>query len=113
MLGEDAEVRVARSELRPGVADADDRTSIELVLRHAAVLDPAAVDEAVDVLTSEPLNRSLFHLIGRPTTGNIENTRGGERAVLAREPAGERGDLLHFDETPHRDLGEHELGEFG
>src|SRR5215211_691433 len=47
VLGKHAEVRVARRELGPRVADADDRPAVELVLRHAAVLHPAAVDEPV------------------------------------------------------------------
>ena len=42
-----------------GVADADHRAAVELVLRHAAVLHPAAVDEAVDVLPPEPLDGAL------------------------------------------------------
>src|SRR4029079_7833240 len=58
VVGEDPEVRVAGRKLRPGVADADHRAAVELVVRHAAVLGPAAVDEAVDVLTTEPLNAS-------------------------------------------------------
>jgi hypothetical protein len=56
VISEDAEMRVAGRELGPGVADADHRPAVELVLRHAAVLHPAAVDEAVDVLAAEPLN---------------------------------------------------------
>src|SRR5262245_66520412 len=56
VLGEHAEVRVARRELRPRVADADDRAPVELVVRDAAILGPATVDEAVDVLASEPLD---------------------------------------------------------
>src|SRR2546425_6576355 len=60
VVGEDAEVRVAGSQLGPGVADADHRAAVEHVLRHAAVLHPAAIDEAVDVLASEPLDRALL-----------------------------------------------------
>src|SRR2546430_3874688 len=54
VLGQGAEVGIAGRELRPGVADADHRAPVELVLRHAAVLYPAAVDETVDVVASEP-----------------------------------------------------------
>ena len=42
VLGEHAEMRVARRQLRPRVADADDRAAVELVVRHAAVLGPAS-----------------------------------------------------------------------
>src|SRR5207248_7630839 len=62
VLGERAEVRVAGRELRPGVADPDHRAPVELVLRHPAVLHPAAVDETVDVLSPEPLRRPQFPL---------------------------------------------------
>src|SRR3989442_498166 len=62
VVGEDAEVRVAGSQLGPGVADADHRAAVEHVLRHAAVLHPAAIDEAVDVLASEPLDRALLRV---------------------------------------------------
>src|SRR6185295_20247778 len=54
-LGELAEMPVARSELAPGVADADDRPAIEHVVRIALILEPAAMEEAVLVLLSEPL----------------------------------------------------------
>ena len=52
--GELAEVRVARRGLRPGVADADDRPAVELVVRDALVLHPRAVDERVAVVAAEP-----------------------------------------------------------
>ena len=55
LLGERAEVRVAGRELAEGVADADDRAAVELVVRDALALDPAAVGEAVAVLAAEPL----------------------------------------------------------
>src|SRR5687767_597513 len=51
--------------------------------------------------------------VRRPAAGDIEYAGGGERAVIRSEPAGHGGDLLDFDEAPHRDLGEHELREFG
>src|SRR5919106_4388882 len=50
-------------------------------------------------------------LVRRATTRDVKNAGSGERTILAREPAGERGDLLHLDEAPHRNLGKHELGE--
>src|SRR6266850_519673 len=76
VVGEDAEVRVARRQLGPGIADADHRAAVEHVVRHAAVLHPAAIDEPVDVLAREPLDRTLlriglFHLIGGPAAGNV------------------------------------------
>src|SRR5919198_1374909 len=50
-------------------------------------------------------------LVGGTTAGNVEHRAGGERAFVGREPAHERGDLLHLDETSHRDLGKHVLRE--
>jgi hypothetical protein len=55
LLGQRAEVAVAGRELAEGVADADDRPAVELVVRHALALDPAAVGKAVAVLAAEPL----------------------------------------------------------
>ena len=46
---------VAGGEFTEGVADADDRPTIELVMRHALALDPAAVGKTVAVLAAEPL----------------------------------------------------------
>ena len=43
----------------------------------------------------------------RPPAGDVEYRAGGERAVLAREPAHERRDLVHVDEAVHRDLRQH------
>ena len=54
-LRELAEVAVAGRELGPGVADADDRTAVEQVVRIALVLDPAAMQEAVFAFSAEPL----------------------------------------------------------
>jgi hypothetical protein len=48
-------MRVARRQLAEGVADADHRAAVELVVRDALALDPAAVVEAVAVLAAEPL----------------------------------------------------------
>ena len=55
VLGDLAEMRIARGQLRPGVADADNRFALELVVRNALVLHPAAVHEPVLVGGSEPL----------------------------------------------------------
>jgi hypothetical protein len=67
LLGERAEVRVAGREFAEGVADADDGAAVELVVRHALALDPAAVGEAVAVLAAEPLLAAQFAglLLGR------------------------------------------------
>ena len=55
VLGDLAEMRVARGQLRPGVADADDRLAMELMVGNALVLHPAAVHEAVLVGGTKPL----------------------------------------------------------
>ena len=54
VLRELAEMRVAGRRLRPGVADADDRPAVELVVRDALVLHPRPVDERVAVVAAEP-----------------------------------------------------------
>ena len=54
MLGDGAEMGVAGVQLGPGVADADDRPALELVLREAAVLQERAVVEPHLVLPPEP-----------------------------------------------------------
>src|SRR4029079_15111905 len=54
VLGNRAEMRVARRQLGPCVADADHRPTVELVLRKAAVLEPGAVVETHLVLACEP-----------------------------------------------------------
>jgi hypothetical protein len=58
VLREVAEVRVARRHLRPGIADADDRAAVELVVGDALVLHPRAVDERVAVVAVEPHGRA-------------------------------------------------------
>ena len=50
MIGDGLEVRVAGGELRPGVADADHRPAVELVLRNAAVLELRAIIKAAFIL---------------------------------------------------------------
>ena len=57
MLGDGAEMRVARRQLGPGVADPDDRPAVEHARRHALVAHPAAVDEAVLVVLPVPFSR--------------------------------------------------------
>ena len=55
LLGQSAEVRVAGCQFAEGVADADDRATVKLVMRNALALDPAAVGKAVSVLPPKPL----------------------------------------------------------
>ena len=62
-LGEHPEVRVARGELRPGVADPDDRTAIEQMVRQALVLHPATVMEPVLAVLAEPLGAAAGVLL--------------------------------------------------
>jgi hypothetical protein len=60
LLGERAEMRIARRELAERIADADYRTAVELVVRHALAFDPAAIGKAIAVLASEPLLAPQF-----------------------------------------------------
>ena len=62
VLRQFAEMRVARCCLRPRVADADDRPAVELVVRHALVLHPRAVDHRVAVVAREPGLRAEYAL---------------------------------------------------
>jgi hypothetical protein len=55
LLGQGAEVRVARREFAEGIANANDRAAIELIVRHAFAFDPTAVGKAITVLTAKPL----------------------------------------------------------
>src|SRR5205823_436101 len=48
------EMRVAGSQFRPGIANPDDRASLEQILRPSLVLHPTAVEKAVLVLTPKP-----------------------------------------------------------
>ena len=61
VLGDLAEVQVARRQLRPRVADADDRPAVEDAFGQTAA-DPAAVDEAVLVDLAEPRCRPVLAL---------------------------------------------------
>src|SRR6185295_2861208 len=54
VLREFAEMGVARRGLRPGIADADHRTAVELVVRYALVLHPRAMDERIAIVTAKP-----------------------------------------------------------
>ena len=47
-------MRIAGGEFAEGVADANDRTPVKLVIRDAPILDPGAVDEAIPIIASEP-----------------------------------------------------------
>ena len=60
LLGQGAEMRIARCQFAEGVANADDRAAIELVMRHALALDPAAVGKSISVLAAEPLLAAKF-----------------------------------------------------
>jgi hypothetical protein len=54
VLGDLAEVPVARGEVRPGVADDDLWPTVERVVGQAAT-HPGAVDERVAVVTGVPV----------------------------------------------------------
>jgi DNA-binding FadR family transcriptional regulator len=88
LLRERAEVRVAGREFAEGVADADDRAAVELVVRHALALHPASVDEAVAVVSSEPL-------LAAQLFGILLLGRGAHRGCLRlREGAAGSGFVL-------------------
>jgi hypothetical protein len=53
-------VGVAGREFAEGVANADDRAAIKLVVWHALAFDPAAVDKTVTVLSAKPLLATQF-----------------------------------------------------
>src|SRR6266545_7504027 len=67
-------MRVARCGLRPGVADADHRPAVELIVGNALVLHPGAVHQSVAIVPAEPfgaaqttfgLGRLLAHDVAR------------------------------------------------
>ena len=60
LLGQRTEVAVAGRQLAEGVADANHRAAIELVVWHTFALDPAAVDKPIAVLTPPPLLAAEF-----------------------------------------------------
>src|SRR5690606_2251389 len=59
VLGEIAEMAIAVGQLGPGVADADDRTTIQQVGREALALHPAAWDEAILAGLREPFGAAI------------------------------------------------------
>ncbi len=69
-----AQMRVAGRQLRPGVADADDRTAVEHVGREALIPHPAAVDESVFVLLTEPGGRAVGALSARSHDQRVSNS---------------------------------------
>src|SRR6185312_6801995 len=94
VLGDRAEMRIAGRELRPRVADADDRPPLELVLREAAVLEPRAVVEPHLVLAREPGFAAHLPLRVIPPTGRrtrrargVPCARAATRRPTAATPA--------------------------
>jgi len=59
-VGNFAKMRIARRQFRPGIANPDDRASIEQVVRPALILDPASIYEAHLVLPHKPFVTSQF-----------------------------------------------------
>jgi hypothetical protein len=55
LLGQGAKVRIARREFAEGVANANHWPTVELVVRQALALHPAAVSKTVSVLSAKPL----------------------------------------------------------
>src|SRR6185437_1404953 len=88
-LGERSEVRVARREFRPGVADTDHRPAFELVLRKAAVPEPRSIVEAHPVLAGEPgfaaqgLAASIPGVVHRHASSRATARVSGERRVVS------------------------------
>jgi hypothetical protein len=75
-------VRVAGGHLGPRVADADDGPAVEEGVGEALALGPGAVDEAVHVLTAEPVvaaQVALRHSAGllKRRAGRARPARGG------------------------------------
>jgi hypothetical protein len=68
-------MRVAGRQFAEGVADANDRTAIELVVWHTFAFDPAAVSKAVAVLATKPLLAAEFFgfFAGRRGHGDQRN----------------------------------------
>ena len=74
VIGERPQMRVARRQLRPGVADADDGTAVEDIGREALIPHPAAVDESVFVLLTEPGGRAVGALSARTSQPRVSNS---------------------------------------
>ena len=93
VLGELAEVRVARRQFRPGVADADDRPPVEDVLGQALVPHPAAMDEAVLVVLAEPGGGSVrrFLVVGSRGSDSVLGQRRYSRGEGGRTARRRRG----------------------
>lgn len=58
VLGNLPEMRVTRGQLRPGIADADDRLALKLMVGNTLILHPATVHEAILVGGAKPLGRT-------------------------------------------------------
>jgi hypothetical protein len=73
LLGNGAEMRIAGCQFAEGVADADDGAAVELVMRYALALDPAAVGKTVAVLSAEPMLAAQFFgfLFGFAAVGHV------------------------------------------
>src|SRR5690606_9411367 len=74
------QVELAGDQLAPGVADADDRATVEDVVRQARPLDPAPVDEPVAVELSVALPAPK-----RPSAHVNPRKDGGRPGRLTRE----------------------------
>jgi hypothetical protein len=53
---------IARRQLGPGVADANDRSAIEEVIRQTLILHPTAMNEAISVFRTKPCGAAKFHV---------------------------------------------------
>jgi hypothetical protein len=49
MLGQVPQARIAGCQFRPGIADANDRTTVKYIIWKPLALHPAAVDKAITV----------------------------------------------------------------
>src|SRR5439155_6742152 len=58
-FGQPAQVDVAVDELAPAVADPDHRAARESLVGEALALQPRAMEEAVEILTGEPLAAAI------------------------------------------------------
>src|SRR5580704_12238894 len=65
MIGNVAEMGVARGQFRPRIAYPDDRTAVEKVVGKALVLHPASVDETVAIGASKPARAAELLLFFR------------------------------------------------
>ena len=58
IVGKAAQMRVARGQFRPRIANADHRAAIEQIVRDSPVLHPAAIHEGILALATEPGGRA-------------------------------------------------------